>query len=203
MARLLVLALLAAGVAQADEPAMTAVRSVDRSTVDGQAGADAQGVVSLNMAAGVGNVQANVRAIALGPDAGAAASVGQSIDANGADAGRDARAVFAGAAFSAPRGVIGLNQAAGAANAQANILAIAPAAMAGYAQQIDNLALAATRADPADATGGATAVAPIREARIEAGALRAPSGILQLNQSAGAGNASVNAIVLQLPGGTP
>jgi hypothetical protein len=43
----------------------------------------------------------------------------------------------------------------------------------------------------------------VREARIDAGAIASPRGVLQINQTAGVGNASVNAIVLQLPGGTP
>ena len=42
-----------------------------------------------------------------------------------------------------------------------------------------------------------------REFIPQGAALVAPTGNVQLNQTAGAGNASANAIVLQLPGGTP
>lgn len=199
---LLVLALLLTGTAAATEPAPP-VPSLDRSAIDDRAGARFHGVAGVNIAAGAGNVQANVRAIALSPG-GAAASAHQIIDATGADTQRDARAVLAGSAFESAQGILGLNQTAGSANAQLNVLAMGPDAMAAFGQQIDNLALAAIRVDAeVDPAAPAPAAAPVREARIDGAALRAPSGILQLNQTAGAGNASANAIVLQLPGGTP
>ncbi len=53
------------------------------------------------------------------------------------------------------------------------------------------------------ATADATSTAPLREARIDGTAVRAPSGVVQINQTAGVGNASANAIVLRLPGSTP
>ncbi len=199
---LIALALLLAGTAAATEPAPP-VHSLDRSDIDGRAGAAFHGVAGINLAAGTGNVQANVRAVALTPGT-AAASAHQAIDATGADMQRDARAVLAGSAFESAQGILGLNQAAGSANAQLNVLAIGPDAMAAFGQQIDNLALAAIRVEAeVDSATPVPAAAPLREARIDGAALRAPSGILQLNQTAGAGNASANAIVLQLPGGTP
>ncbi|HZX80668.1 MAG TPA: hypothetical protein VFE72_06935, partial [Lysobacter sp.] len=125
-------------------------------------------------------------------------------DATGADRGRDASAVLTGAAFGAARGVVGLNQAAGSANAQANVLAVGTQPVAGLAQQIDNLVLASVHADAgqADATT-APAAAPLREARIDGAAVRSPAGVFQLNQTAGVGNASANVLVLRLPGSTP
>lgn len=204
MTRLLaVLALLATASVPAQEPTSVA-RSQDRSVIDGRAGAGVQGMASINLSAGVSNVQANVRSIALGPDGAAVATSRQFVDATGSGSTRDAHAVLGGSAFDSAHGVLGLNQAAGSANAQVNLLAIGADAIAVFGQQIDNLALASVRVEPA-AAGVATAPesAPVREARIEGAALGTPSGILQINQTAGAGNASANAIVLHLPGGTP
>ena len=199
------LLVLAAGTAAAaDEPATAPLpRALDSTTIDGAAGIRLQGVAGVNVAAGQDNVQANVRAIGLG--SGADARAQQAIDAGGADRQRDARAILGGSAFRASQGVIGVNQAAGSANAQLNLVAMGPDAHAAFGQVIDNLALAATRVDVAlDAdTVAEQAAPPVRQAHIQGTALRAPTGILQLNQTAGAGNASANAIVLQLPGGTP
>lgn len=178
-------------------------RSLDASHIGGHAATRARGVVSANVAAGSGNVQANVRAIALG-DATAVATGAQRVDAALADTGRDARAVMGDQALASPQGLVGINQAAGSANAQLNLLAIGPAGGVGLLQQVDNLALAGTSAEvPLASEAAVPAVPALREARIEGGALHAPTGVLQINQTAGAGNASVNAIVLQLPGSTP
>jgi len=206
---LLVLMLPLAGTAMAqdastpDTPAETPPRlSLDQTVIgDGFARAP-DGVISTNAAAGTGNIQANLRAIADGASSSAAASLHQRIDATDADRQRDASAVLSGAAFATPRGIVGLNQAAGSANAQANVLAIGTQPIAGIVQQIDNLALASVHAD-ARQVDAPTAPTPLREARIEGGAMRAPAGILQLNQTAGVGNASANVLVLRLPGSTP
>lgn len=183
-------------------PLAALAQSRDVSRIDGQAASRIDGVASLNLAAGTGNAQANLRAVGIA-DAGLATVLGlQSTNAASADRTRDARALITGNALGDARGVLGLNQAAGSANAQANLLAIGNAAALGVVQQVDNAALAATSA-PATANDAPLAPAAVREARIDAGAIASPRGVLQINQTAGVGNASVNAIVLQLPGGTP
>ncbi|HEY4583061.1 MAG TPA: hypothetical protein VIG88_09380, partial [Lysobacter sp.] len=109
-----------------------------------------------------------------------------------------------GAAFAGARGVVGLNQAAGGANAQANVLVVGTRPAAGLVQQIDNLVLASVHADAGQAGApAAPASAPLREARIDGAAVGSSAGILQLNQTAGVGNASANVLVLRLPGSTP
>lgn len=200
--------LLVAAGAMAEGPAPEPVpepvpRPLDASAIGGAAGMRLEGVAGVNVAAGHGNLQANVRAIGFG--SGAVVRSQQAIDAGTADLQRDAQAVLGGSAFRSTQGVMGINQAAGSANAQLNVLAIGPGAQVIYGQLIDNLALAATRVAAAIETDAAATpvVPPGRQALIQGGAIRAPTGILQLNQTAGAGNASANAIVLQLPGGTP
>lgn len=202
MRRLVLLALLACGPAVAQEASTPPARGTDASRIDGTAAANVQGVASLNVAAGVGNAQANVRAIEIGEHAQAAGVVRQTVDAGQADLQRDARAVLGGAALESVQGVVGLNQAAGGANAQLNVLAVGTQALAAFGQPLDNLVLAGSRVDAVPDTAGA-APAALREARIEGAALRASGGVVQLNQTAGAGNASANVIVLQLPGSTP
>jgi hypothetical protein len=183
-------------------PFAVSAQSRDVSRLDGDAGSRIDGVASLNLAAGTGNAQANLRAVGIA-DAGLASVLGrQSTDAASADRSRDARALIGGNALGAASGLLGLNQAAGSANAQANLLAIGNAATLGFVQQVDNAALAATAA-PTAAADAPLAPTALREARIDAGAIASPRGVLQINQTAGVGNASANAIVLQLPGGTP
>ena len=177
-------------------------QSRDDSRIDGNAAADVSGVASLNVAAGVGNAQTNLRAIAIGDASLAMAFGAQAVDTTGADLSRDARATIGGGALGNATGVIGVNQIAGQANAQANLVAIGTAAGVTFAQSVDESALAATAAPTSTTTTSSTPVG-VREARIDAGAIAAPTGVLQINQTAGVGNASANAIVLQLPGGTP
>lgn len=183
-------------------PLLAAAQSRDDSRIDGHAANGVQGATAINVAAGTGNAQANLQAIATADRGAGAVLAVQHVDAGGADLTREAHAVISGDALGGANGLVGLNQVAGSANAQANLLAIGPDALAGFVQQVDNLALAATAA-PADPSVSPTTPSPVREARIDAGAIAAPTGVVQINQTAGVGNASANAIVLQLPGGTP
>lgn len=181
---------------------LAAGQSRDETRVDGQAASGISGVASLNLAAGTGNAQTTLRAIAIGDVALARAFGVQAVDTHGVDVTRDAKAVITDSALGNVTGVVGLNQAAGGANAQANLIAIGTNAGVTFAQTVDESALAATAA-PSSATTTNPTPAGSREARIDAGAIAAPTGVLQINQTAGVGNASTNAIVLQLPGGTP
>ncbi|GAB1595040.1 hypothetical protein [Lysobacter claricitrinus] len=181
---------------------LAAAQSRDDSRIDGNAAADMSGVASVNVAAGVGNAQANLRAIAIGDASLARAFGAQAVDTSGADLTRAATVTISGGALDNSNGLVGVNQVAGAGNAQANLIAIGSGASAGFVQQVDESALAATAA-PASTDTSTSAPVGMREAHIDAGAIAAPSGVLQINQTAGVGNASANVIVLQLPGGTP
>ena len=66
---------------------------------------------------------------------------------------------------------------------------------------VDDAALAGVAGDTT--SGGAQPTSRPREAFIADDAFRGSQGVVQVNQTAGVGNASTNAIVLQLPGGTP
>lgn len=173
---------------------------LDRAEV-GAAGRGLDGRAAINQAAGAGNAQANQAALSLSPGglAIASASAGQRVERPGPAAlSRDAQARIGAGAFDGAHGLLQLNQAAGAGNAQLNRFALAR----GAASALDDAALAAIAGPPAEAAP--TRAAPgARQADIAADALRGGQGVLQLNQTAGTGNASVNAIVLRLPGSAP
>jgi len=187
----------------ADPAAPRPARSYS-STVDGDAGRYISGVASINLVAGRGNAQANLAAIAFGPHTGARASGLQATAVEAGDVGSDARVQIGDGALAAGTGVLAVNQAAGAANAQLNLLGVGTDDVsAGLFQSVDVTALAVVASGVPLAPDAAPAPPAAREARIEGTAFANPQGVLQLNQTAGVGNASANAIVLQLPGGTP
>lgn len=175
----------------------------DQAGIAGQAGNAVAGRVALNQAAGSGNTQANLAALALPADGhgGAAVRVRQQPASGARD--RAASAQLQGGAFTGSRGLLSINQIAGSGNAQANLFVVGrqTAATAVLVAGVDDAALAAIAAEPG--TGDRAAPAALRDARIGDDAFRGSQGVVQLNQTAGVGNLSTNAIVLQLPGGTP
>lgn len=159
-----------------------------------------QGRTAVNQAAGVGNVQANLAAIALAPHAPVALNLRQHTDA--AVPGRDASVSIDAGAFAGSRGLLSVNQAAGSGNAQANLFAIGDVRrIAGHIAGVSDAVLAAVAGNPG--TEGAAAPPVLREATLGGDSFVGSQGVVQVNQTAGVGNASVNAIVLQLPRGTP
>lgn len=163
----------------------------------------AQGRIAINQAAGAGNVQANLAAIALAPDGRGVPELQARQQAIAGTNQRAASARIEGRTFTDTSGLLSLNQAAGSGNAQLNLFAI------GYGDAmptvnviagLDDAALAAVAGD--NRTEGAEASPMVRTATIDRDAFRGSQGVVQVNQTAGVGNASVNAIVLQLPGGS-
>ncbi|OHE84009.1 MAG: hypothetical protein A2579_08415 [Lysobacterales bacterium RIFOXYD1_FULL_69_11] len=183
----------------------------DQATVDGTAARGAQGRIAVNQAAGTGNAQANLGAIASS-DGGLGIVGVHAAQHPGATAPalreRDAAAHIQGGAFSGTQGVLSVNQIAGSGNAQANLFMVGQGPQGVVAAGvhgitgIDDAALADVAGD-ANTTEGAVAPSWRREAVIADDAFRGSQGVVQVNQTAGVGNSSTNAIVLQLPGGTP
>ena len=169
----------------------------------GAAGRGLDGRAAINQAAGQGNAQANQAALSLSSDgiASAAASARQQLEPVAAAAlARRAQARIDAGAFADARGLLQLNQSAGAGNAQLNQFALARGRDGSSA--LDDAALAQV-AGPAAAPLETRRAPGLREAAIADDAFRGGQGVLQLNQTAGTGNASVNAIVLRLPGSAP
>ena len=184
-------------------PTLCAAQSVRGATVTGisaiEAGAfeGATGMVSVNEAAGLNNVQANQAAIAVSP-VGAA-------DTNGAQAATGAARVphagttIANGAFANVTGALMVNQAAGAANLQRNSVVLGAAAKGVETATDSELSAAVSVQGRLD---GSIALHGAREVSIGNGAFANVSGIAQINQTAGAGNATANSFVLRPPAGT-
>ncbi|MEH6418250.1 hypothetical protein [Pseudomonas sp. CGJS7] len=170
----------------------------------GAVGRASDGRAALNQAAGTGNAQANLAAIATAPDGLAltATRARQRVDFDPGAAQRAASTRIETHAFADHAGLLQLNQSAGAGNAQLNAFDLARGASTATIAGLDDSALANVAADTAAIAPTQAAHAP-REALIADDAFRGGQGVLQLNQTAGTGNASVNAIVLRLPGGVP
>ena len=184
---------------------------LDQAVIEGAAVSGAQGRIAVNQAAGTGNAQANLGALATS-DGGLGLVGVHAAQKPGATSPalreRDAAAHIQHGAFSGSQGVLSVNQIAGSGNAQANLFMVGQGPQGAVAAGvhgitgIDDAALADVAGD-ANSTEGAVVPSWRREAVIADDAFRGSQGVVQVNQTAGVGNSSTNAIVLQLPGGTP
>ena len=184
---------------------------LDQAVIEGAAVSGAQGRIAVNQAAGTGNAQANLGALATS-DGGLGLVGVHAAQKPGATSPalreRDAAAHIQHGAFSGSQGVLSVNQIAGSGNAQANLFMVGQGPQGVVAagvhgiSGIDDAALADVAGD-ANTTEGAVVPSWRREAVIADDAFRGSQGVVQVNQTAGVGNSSTNAIVLQLPGGTP
>ncbi|MFX1734525.1 hypothetical protein PXJ20_07465 [Paraburkholderia sp. A1RI_3L] len=178
--------------------AQTVPERVDALSVIGSAAVTgAVGVVAVNQASGLDNVQANQAVVTTG-----AMPIDLTASAQGASANAratNAASVIASNAFSNASGVIQLNQSAGVANLQRNSALIGAAP--GEAEIVSDGVLSATTAN---GSGLARSVGShdVQQASIGAGAFANVNGVLQINQTAGAGNVSSNSFVLRPPAGT-
>lgn len=195
--------------AQAAEATAPAAPGQDTARIDDRAGQQVSGRIGLNQAAGSGNAQLNLAAIAVSTNGvgGLELQSRQRTSAGGLPVDlrrRYASARIQGHAFDASNGLLSINQAAGSGNQQTNLFAIGQGIAVLIANDIaglDDAALAAVAGD--QPTEGADTPSGAREAVIADGAFRGSQGVVQINQTAGVGNISTNAIVLQLPGGAP
>lgn len=210
-ARILLLAAASLPVAPAIAQQTTAPGpGTDAAVIGGDAGRGLAGHGAANLAAGVGNAQANLVAIALTSDGQGVATTQarrhlQLQPAQLAELRkRDASARIDGQAFADSIGLLSVNQVAGSGNAQLNVFALGNAGAvtaAGGLAGLDDATLATVAgASPPDQTGTPSGS---RHVDIADGAFHGSQGVVQVNQTAGVGNFSTNAIVLQMPGGTP
>lgn len=178
----------------------------DHARIDANAALASQGRIAVNQAAGSGNAQANLAALAVanGGGVGVVAVDAQQSVAQGGGTGRDLAAVIGAGAFGAAQGLVSVNQAAGSGNAQTNLFALAQGtglpATGGVG--LDDSVLAAVAGAPLSPASTWDASAP-RHVEIADTAFAGGQGVVQVNQTAGVGNQSSNAVVLQLPGGAP
>ncbi|QBQ97058.1 hypothetical protein E1956_07630 [Paraburkholderia pallida] len=156
------------------------------------------GALAVNEAAGLDNAQGNQLTITNG------GSVGNvNLDEQGALVRArlgNASALIGSGAFANTSGAMMVNQAAGVGNIQRNSAQIGTGVL-GVALLSDGEMSAVTAANggmgnQAGQAGG------IREVRIDGVAFRNATGLMQVNQTAGAGNATANSFVLRPPAGT-
>ena len=159
--------------------------------------AGAKGVVGVNEAAGVNNAQSNQAAIVTAPSGAVDTSVAQSASARARIP--SAQASIADGALSNVSGVAMVNQAAGAANLQRNSVVIGAAAMGVESVSDSELSAASPKQGRVDVSAMSHGE---RAVRIGNDVLKNASGIAQINQTAGAGNATANSFVLRPPAGT-
>lgn len=155
------------------------------------------GALAVNETAGVDNAQANQLTITTGTVA---------INVNGDQQLasvtarlRNASATIGAGAFANTNGAMMVNQSAGVGNVQRNTALISSGAIGVVAVSDGELSAAAA----ANGRQGQLAQAGgIREVRIDTTAFRNATGLVQVNQTAGAGNATANSFVLRPPAGT-
>ncbi|MDD1013835.1 adhesin [Pseudomonas rubra] len=185
--RLLILAMFCSTPALAQPPV------INNANID-TTGAQYQGNLTVNQAAGDQQQQANARAIAVGHGASATSQIRQRLRTQ-VDPNMDAQSGIQGNSFSNGSGALGVNQSAGAANQQANALRIS---ISSQPQSIDdsvlmqqNVALL-NNSDPTDSTPG------YRQVTTSDQAFTGSRGVIQLNQSAGVGNRTANTLSIRV-----
>ncbi|HEY4295776.1 MAG TPA: hypothetical protein VGM85_04820 [Paraburkholderia sp.] len=167
------------------------------STIGNGAGAGVSGAFTVNETAGINNAQLNQVTVSNGAGVGNDNASVQS--ASVAAKVTHARASIEANAFSNTSGAVLVNQSAGAGNLQRNSTQLGTAALG--VETVSDGDLSAT-APKNGGLGQSIGVHSVREASISSDAFKNVSGIVQINQTAGAGNATANSFVLRPPAGT-
>ncbi|WP_240647979.1 hypothetical protein [Pararobbsia silviterrae] len=167
-------------------------------TIGEGAAHDVVGALAINIAAGVDNVQTNQAAVLSGN--GVAVVTGQQQTAQTARVKIGAASATIGSnAFSNTLGVVAVNQAAGANNLQRNAVSIGGLPVG--AEVVADSELSATTARNGGNRGNSGSGHAL-DASIASDAFKGATGVVQINQTAGAGNATANSFVLRPPAGT-
>lgn len=169
--------------------------TVDYSVIEGEAFSSITGLNAVNQAAGIGNSQGNSTAMAIAPHGRAVIrfSTRMLTDTGTGTAHQTSvrAATIRDNAFSYSRGATGINQAAGTGNLQHNARAIA---VGRYTEVSDAVLMenrpAAERGDAPSDPGSMTSLVGVNDK-----AFSGAAGLIQLNQTAGAGNATANQFV--------
>jgi hypothetical protein len=166
-------------------------------TIGNGAGTGVTGAFAVNETAGINNAQVNQITVTNGVAVGNDNASTQS--ATVAARVTSARASIEANAFSNSSGAVLVNQSAGAGNLQRNSTQLGTAALG--VETVSDGELSAT-APKNGSPGQSIGVHGVREANISSDAFKNVNGIVQINQTAGAGNATANSFVLRPPAGT-
>ncbi|MBM7129064.1 hypothetical protein ISS99_05980 [Dyella mobilis] len=173
---------------------------LDNDTIGSNALEGTQGVSSVNEAAGNGNVQGNLHAFASAPQAQATIQAQQRAQSSNPGAALYASATISSHAYDNGRGIASINQVSGNGNTQLNGVA-AELTKQGIREATDGTLSAAVSASAGAQTSSnprAQAVGT-RNVGVDPTAMEGFSGVMQLNQVAGSGNASDNLLLLSAP----
>ncbi|MFU2325982.1 adhesin [Pseudomonas sp. MAG733B] len=185
----LFLALLGCASAMAD----SGISSVNNATLQ-DSGTQYRGNFNINQAAGDQQQQANVRAIAIGTEAGATTIVNQKLNTP-ANPSMNATATIGGTSFSNGNGVLGVNQSAGANNQMANAMRISISAAP---QAVDDSALSQQNVALLPSSGATGTPTGSRQVVTSDQAFTGSRGVIQVNQSAGVGNRMANTLSIRV-----
>ena len=186
---LLLLALLGCTWAMAD----SAVPVVNNATLQ-NSGAQYNGNLTINQAAGDQQQQINSRAIAIGTGAQAGGSLKQKLT-TGADRSVNATTTIGGSSFSNGNGALGVNQSAGANNQMINAMRISISAQP---QSIDDSVLSQQNVALLPDSGATDASKGSRQVVTSDQAFTGSRGVIQVNQSAGVGNRMANTLSIRV-----
>ncbi|NUT78542.1 adhesin [Pseudomonas sp. C1C7] len=169
------------------------VTAVDTANIQ-NSGSQYKGNFNVNQAAGDQQQQTNVRAIAIGTEAGATTSINQKITTP-ANRSINATANIGGTSFSNGNGVLGVNQGAGANNQMANAMRISISA---GPQAVDDSALSQQNVALLPSSGAAGTQTGSRQVVTSDQAFTGSRGVIQVNQSAGVGNRMANTLSIRV-----
>jgi hypothetical protein len=177
--------------------AQTSVTVGATAIIEPNAATSTTGALTVNETAGVDNAQANQLTITSG---NVAISVnGDEQLATVSARVKDATATIGAGAFANTTGAMMVNQSAGVGNVQRNSALIGSGAIGVVTVSDGELSAAAATNG---GQGQMVQAGGIREVRIDSAAFRNATGLVQVNQTAGAGNATANSFVLRPPAGT-
>jgi len=165
----------------------------DTATIANDAFQTVPGALHINQAAGNGNVQGNVTDVTVGDTRLPLRLTQQATISNGSGGSASIRDF----AFSNVSGLVQVNQSAGSGNAQGNLAIVR---LAVPAQQLSDDALAGAMPVQVPSVNGLKPAAFVNSAGTDATTFHG-KGIVQLNQTAGSGNASANGFLLQVQQG--
>lgn len=166
------------------------------SVLSGSALSSVNGVSTTNMAAGDGNLQSNSGTLAIGNVANTANRLQQQSRIDGQLANQQATIGIKDRAYRQAEGWLSINQAAGQGNAQSNSFGVA---MGISASNLSDMTLQQVVADE-QRLSGASGNSGKSSSRIEIDktAFEGARGVIQVNQSAGTGNATRNSFRMNM-----
>lgn len=165
-------------------------------TLGGSALSHVSGVSTTNMAAGEGNLQSNSGAIAIGKVATTANALLQQARIDERVAAQQDRVGIQDRAFRQAEGWMSINQAAGQGNVQSNAFAVA---LGISASNLTDNTLQQVLADKQGLSGtGDSSRKSSSKVEIDKTTFEGARGVIQVNQSAGTGNATRNSFRMNM-----